>query len=313
MISIFHSLLDRLTDSLCALSLIGIWPRFIEPLWLEERHESVKLGSSPSAIKIAHLSDLHWNELTPSRLIESTTERLREGKPDLILFTGDFLCYGKPYGLEKLSLILKQWRRIAPVVACLGNHDYSQYVTQRDGKVRIQVEPLPFLLRAFKRLCMPRAFFKNETHEGLKVEPHPQLLDLLKSCNIQFLINESCGYEVKGQSFSILGVGDLWADDLSKIQQLQKHTPQIILAHNPDSLDHLKSFEKALVLCGHTHGGNVNLKGIRGKIRSVSQIERLKGWQKHTKHLAYVNRGLGNPYPFRFFSRPELTWIDLHL
>lgn len=312
-LQLFHRFIDRFTDCLCALSLIGIWPRFIEPLWLEERHETCSFNSTNSPpLKIAHLSDLHWNRLTSSFLIKKIQRKLQQTKPDIILFTGDFLSYSEPYQMQTLQEILKAWRKVAPIVACLGNHDYSHYVTQRDGNVRIQHKPLPFLLRAFKRLLMPRKFFSHGTHQGLNVKPHSDLLEVLKKANVDLLVNEAREYKIGIHKVTILGVGDLWADNNMQLQHLTHLKPTIILAHNPDSLDHLEEFDTALVLCGHTHGGNVNLKGIRGKIRSVSHINRLKGWQEHTKHHAYVNRGLGNPYPFRFFSRPELTWIHLY-
>lgn len=312
--SFFHRFCDLFTDALCIFSIVGIWARYVEPAWLDIRHEKAALSDEQkSPIRLAHLSDLHWNTLTNTKLLKTVLSALEKGRPDLILFTGDFLAYSKSCNMEELEKLLQSWQKIAPVVACLGNHDYNQYVTQRDGQVRIQIQPMPFLLRALKRLIMPRRFFNLGAHHGMKLVPQQCLIQSLEKAGIRVLINETAQYTIQNQTVKIVGLGDLWAEGSETWDALKSQSPHVLLMHNPDGLDKIEAFNKALVLCGHTHGGNINLSGIRAKMRSVSLVERLKGWQHQTKHLAYVNRGLGSPYPLRLFSRPELTWINLTL
>jgi predicted MPP superfamily phosphohydrolase len=80
-------------------------------------------GLSPyhDGLKIAHLTDLHVGMLTPDKRILGAIRHAEETKPDLVLLTGDFVCYS-PRFVGKLREIVRGIS--APVYAVLGNHDY---------------------------------------------------------------------------------------------------------------------------------------------------------------------------------------------
>ncbi|MDD3118923.1 MAG: hypothetical protein PHQ27_07085, partial [Victivallales bacterium] len=92
----------------------------------------------------------------------------------------------------------------------------------------------------------------------------------------------------------------------------------LVISHNPDAIipmeEHYASID--LILCGHTHGGQVRIPGL-GAIETSSFY-----WRKfdyghyrhdHTGTHLIVTSGLGQSgVPFRFFCRPEMVLIRLH-
>jgi predicted MPP superfamily phosphohydrolase len=308
-----HSALDFFTDGICLLSLIGIWLRFIETKWLQTSRLTVvlsRLKSNFNGFKLAHLSDLHLGARSSLYLLKQLQVKLEKEKPDLICFTGDLLCYSQLDYLSTLKDILVGWRRVAPVVICLGNHDYHTYVTQRDGLPHIQSKPSPFILRAFKRLFKRRSH--PLAHQCLThyLEPDPRLLELLKSCDILCLQGQMTEIIKEDQTLKLLGLDDLWAASLKLKSSVYKEA-DIILAHNPDTIDLLKEMPSSLILSGHTHGGNINLPWIRKRVRSTQHPNRLAGLFLVDQHQIYINRGLSSPYPLRFLARPELSLFTL--
>jgi hypothetical protein len=79
------------------------------------------LNPAHDGLKIAHLTDLHVGMLTPDRKILRAIEHAQAARPDLVLLTGDFVCYSKRF-VGKLGEIVRGIR--APVYSVLGNHDY---------------------------------------------------------------------------------------------------------------------------------------------------------------------------------------------
>jgi predicted MPP superfamily phosphohydrolase len=93
-------------------------PRLVE-------HEVVVPGLDPAhdGVRVAHLTDLHVGMLTPDRKILRAIERARAAKPDLILLTGDFVCYS-PKFVGRLQELTRSLIPGTPAYAVLGNHDY---------------------------------------------------------------------------------------------------------------------------------------------------------------------------------------------
>jgi predicted MPP superfamily phosphohydrolase len=79
------------------------------------------LDAAHDGLRVAHLTDLHVGMLTPDRKILRAIERALAARPDLVLLTGDFVCYS-PKFVGKLAELTRGID--APVYAVLGNHDY---------------------------------------------------------------------------------------------------------------------------------------------------------------------------------------------
>lgn len=87
------------------------------------RYEVPVPGLDPAhdGLRVAHLSDLHVGLLTPHSYIRRAVELAGAERPDLVLMTGDYVCYS-PKFIERLGEVTAGLS--APTVCVLGNHDY---------------------------------------------------------------------------------------------------------------------------------------------------------------------------------------------
>jgi predicted MPP superfamily phosphohydrolase len=97
------------------------------------------------------------------------------------------------------------------------------------------------------------------------------------------------------------------------IDETLENIPQdavvILLAHSPDIVGQVAGKDVDLILCGHTHGGQVNLP-ITTRLHTGNPLysRYRSGLFNVGNTFLYVNRGIGTSYlPVRFFCRPEIT------
>jgi len=97
----------------------------VEPNLLHVNAQTIHLQWLPqpmSGLKIAHLTDFHYDPENNDKLLDKVKRRLEEIKPDIIIFTGDYITKGEK---EFDALIEKLNGVSAPhgVYASMGNHD----------------------------------------------------------------------------------------------------------------------------------------------------------------------------------------------
>ena len=254
----------------------------IEPKWLEPTFTTIPLsGHGPDkGIRILHLSDLHASSVVPFPLIERAVDMGLETKPDIICVTGDFITNQKPVDLVEYRRILKKLSAHAPAYGILGNHDGGPWAVRIGG------------------------------HSDSAV-----IRSLLADSGLRLLHNTSEITRVKGLDLRLTGVGDLWNDELDANAAFAKdhaaNIPSILLAHNPDTKEFIADRPWDLMLCGHTHGGQVLIPVIGKRfvpVRDKEFIAGLKHW--HGRYI-YISRGVGNLGGIRLNCRPEVTTIDI--
>lgn len=119
----------------------------------------------------------------------------------------------------------------------------------------------------------------------------------------------------KDGSVFIAGIDDLWegvqAPD-EAFRDIPAAAPRIVLTHNPDYAELLPERHRAdLMLCGHTHGGQVNLPLLGAPI--VPALKKYRaGLVRGPVCPVYVSRGLGmiKP-PVRINCPPEIALLTL--
>lgn len=97
------------------------------------------------------------------------------------------------------------------------------------------------------------------------------------------------------------------------LQGLPEDGFRILLSHSPDIFDEAGESGVDVILCGHTHGGQVRAPFIGALyIPSAFGSRYSGGWYHSGKVSMYVNRGLGEVFPpVRFLCRREIAVFDL--
>jgi predicted MPP superfamily phosphohydrolase len=255
----------------------------VEPTWLEiNRFTLPILGLSAAfrGVRIAQLTDFHCGKHIPTGYLEDALARTLEEKPDVIALTGDFVHKGYRH-VEAAAKLFRNVKTPLGVFAVLGNHDFSV-----------------------------RNALGIRRHRGL----HQAIADALQAEGVTVLRNETVRVERQGSGLLIAGIDDLWsreADPHAALNEQCPHTPRIVLAHNPQSVETLDTHRADLVLSGHTHGGQVNWPGL-GRVLLGKKARRwAAGLYPHNDGYLYVNKGVGFGWRFRFGVRPEVAVFDL--
>lgn len=308
-----------LWDLFCTVSLVGIWPRFIEPRLVLTSHQRLPIRNLPkelNGLKILQISDLHFHRHTSPAFLDQIIHKCEKLQPDLIVFTGDFLCYSQLEEPQRLKAFLQRFDAPYGCYAVFGNHDYASFVSINAKGDYDVIEPSASssLARAFSRLQATVTLTKTTTERARQTPLHTDLLLLLQDTPFQLLHNATTTIPLKGTKLNICGLGE---HSLSKLDPKQafsnynKDYPGIILLHNPDGAPSLKHYPGDIILSGHTHGGQVNLPWMWKKFTALENMHFKKGLIKCDDKWLYVNRGLHSVLPFRWFSPPEILSLTL--
>lgn len=291
-------------NTLATLPLFGLYARFIEPSWLEETRFSVKIPHLPASFqgtKVLHISDLHFS-LKATKAHKKAASLVSKLRPDLIVFTGDFLCYAQLRDPKELEDYLHVFQAPLGSYAVLGNHDYASYVSfGPQGKGVLLDKKLSLLSRFQKPHPVPQNLPAN-----------PVLEDLLTRTPFKLLHNESRIIKRGDDRLNIAGVGDWYAEDTKPEKAFaswDKSLPGLVLCHNPMSSQVLSSYPGDLLLAGHTHGSQINIPLLRNLLLQNKALRR--GLVAVGDKQLFISRGMGSHIRFRLFSRPEATLITL--
>ncbi len=309
---------DLLWDLWCLVSIIGIWPRFIEPNLLKKTSLNLPINDLPrdlNGLKIAQFSDLHLHKRTPDRFLNKIVKKIEQERPDIIVFTGDFLCFSQMKETKRLKRFLNRFKAPLGCYAIFGNHDYQSSVSlNEEGYYDLVDKKTSMIGQGFKRLFSPVTPRKIVTERARNVPPHNQLIQLLKETPFQLLDNATQQLSIKDSFLNLTGVGEYILGRClpeKAFKDYQEDYPGIVLAHNPDCLPYIESFPGDLIVSGHTHGAQINLPFLWKKLILIENEKYKRGLFRVQNKWFYVNRGVGSVMPFRWFSPPEITFFTL--
>ncbi|MBB6096947.1 hypothetical protein HNR42_000359 [Deinobacterium chartae] len=172
--------------------------------------------------------------------------------------------------------------------------------------------PAP-LLRALRRLRPPLGVWgvwgnHDRTRCGPQLEAFGQEL---AASGVRMLVN--CGAALRDDLY-LAGVDDLWTGRPDLEAALKDRPPKaacVLLCHHPDLLPQLPA-RIGLTLCGHTHGGQIQLPLLGAVYTGSAWGQRYLGGWVPARSPAYVSRGLGTSgLPLRWNCPPEIAVFEL--
>jgi predicted MPP superfamily phosphohydrolase len=112
------------------------------------------------------------------------------------------------------------------------------------------------------------------------------------------------------------GVGDLWKDTQDirpTLRNVRQDDYVILVSHNPDYAEQIRTRAIDLVLSGHTHGGQITLFGLWAPHTGSRYGQKYRcGMVKAPFTRVFVSKGVGMAWPpFRFCARPDIVVITL--
>ena len=256
-------------------------------------------------IRVLLLTDWHLGRFSRPAALRAKMERLqkqhRDEPFDLILLGGDYVDEDLHY-LRLLTPVLGTLGRLGiPLYAVLGNHDYSSFT----GNISA-------------------------------------VITYLEDANVCVLRNQAASVTVRGQRMLVIGLDDLQESPLyfdpnryqppahyqnaagqmdwyRRFDSLEPETPRLLLAHNPDAV-YLPGLPPRVVLCGHTHGGQIMLldwisrplhRWIHVHLPPGSAVT-WAGRRIVNGRTLIVSRGIeGSAVPVRLLRPPEAVIITL--
>ena len=250
-------------------------------------YSSNQLPKAFDGYRIAVFSDIHVGSYTGySRwVLEDAIDSINAMNPDLIVFLGD-IQNTQPSELYDFSTLLSSLKAKDGVMAIMGNHDYSRYVNVDSAQKVANIYETEKLQRSFGwRLLL------NEN------------VTLHRGTDSIFV----AGMEGNDEIDAYFGVGNA--------QRSMENIPDgvftIMLVHNPNEwIDKVVPETTAqLTMSGHTHGGQVELFGLR-----PSRITYGKdfGMYEENGRSLFVTTGLGGVIPMRFGVPGEVVLMTLH-
>ena len=246
------------------------------------------------SLKVAVIADIHACEpwMPPAR-IRHIAEVANGFAPDVTVLLGDFngghrYVTGAVYP-EQWAEALSVLRAPLGIYGILGNHDWWHGV-------------LPGV--------------KSDEGEGVRAG--------LRQAGAILLENHVWAIWKDGQKVWLAGLGDQIAitvgkhhhrgvDDLSgTLAQVTDDAPVILLAHEPFVFSRVPD-RVALTLCGHTHGGQVNLP-VLSTIYAEERygMARIYGQIVDGRRQMIISGGLGTSFvPVRFLRPPEVVFVTI--
>jgi predicted MPP superfamily phosphohydrolase len=268
-------------------ALCVLYAVFVERNWFALRtHRVACLPHGARPIRILHVSDLHLR--AGQRRKRAFLRALGAQRADLVVGTGDFLgdAASAPATVETLGPM----RSGAPALYVLGSNDYY------GPKLK---NPLNY-------------FRKRRAHVAGAPNPWEEMVAGLGAHGWTLLSNETAvvdGVDVVGLDDAHIGRADL-----SVAAPRSGPGFRLAIAHSPDVANQLAASGYDLVLCGHTHGGQLCLPGFGALVTNSALPRRMaKGVHRIEGAWLHVCGGLGTSMfaPFRFACRPEACVLEL--
>lgn len=239
------------------------------------------------------------------REVNIATEKLNKGKEISLLQISDF---HDSTSSELIQSLVRKAKRINPD-ALLITGDLVDQSTRDFNNVYA-------LINKLHSIC-PSIFFVSGNHEWNN-DGRNELIRKLEDLGAVILNNKGCNFAVSGTNINICGVDDPYRrkDNIEKAMKgVNSGRYTVLLSHSPRIRNRLGGYTPDLILCGHTHGGQVRFPFIGALIAPGEGL--LPKFDKgefilNNGSLLYIDSGVGtSTLSIRFLNRSQLSVIRI--
>ncbi len=243
---------------------------------VKEVYVSKHVPRAFDGLKIAFASDIHYGTLLGEKRVRDLAARINEMQADVVILGGD---YGEnSQGAIDFFHLKPGFQAKQMVLGVIGNHD----LMGPEGD-------LPLIREAMQQ-------------DGVKP-----------------LVNDAVFLERCGKRFAIAATDDYFKGepDLRHTAYISRNADFVLyVSHCPDILPETYRMPGGpfyqLALCGHTHGGQIAIRGHAIKSSSEYGNRFLSGWIKENGVDILVSNGVGTSgVPVRLGTKPQVHLITL--
>ena len=265
---------------------------------LEVTVTQTKIKDLPNDFKnyrIGFISDQHLSTSVSEEFIDHSFKSLAKAGIDILVLGGDYI-YNPDNFLDRQFEIVR-----TPRLENLSDIKRSFECFDSIAKIAQSVKPKDGIIAVYGNhdrwnhpLALEQTFRENQ-------------IPLLKN-NLHFIARGD-------SSLLFIGVDDYMTGTphIPSFEKIDKQST-VLISHNPDFLESIVNrtdHQIDLVLCGHTHGGQIKLP-IIGAIKNIYMTEFFEGYVKREDLHVYTSRGIGTVFvPYRYGARPEASIVEL--
>jgi predicted MPP superfamily phosphohydrolase len=256
---------------------LGLYTWRVEPHRLEIVRRPLAIASLPSRLagkSLVQISDLHVGPRVADGYVIDTFRRISALRPDIVVFTGDFVSYHAGWARQAASVYASFPKGRLATLSVLGNHDYGP----------------------------------GWKHPEIAAE----VASLMESFGITVLRNTVRDVEgLRVAGLDDLWAGQFRPQ--TALPAVAARGASIVLSHNPDTVD-LSGWDgyEGWILSGHTHGGQCKPPFLPPPLLPVRNRRYTCGeFSLNGNRRLYISRGVGHLLQVRFNVRPEVTAFEL--
>lgn len=228
------------------------------------------------------------------RLVPNSTTRFR------LIFVSDVHAGGfrRSSWYERIG---REVQALHPDVLVLG----GDYVADRASSIAE--------LSCFSQIqAVLGRYFILGNHDFLE-DPEP-IRHALTMMGYEDLRNRSVFLEREGKKLELQGLDDHWYGNPGEVRRTSLSIPHVTISHSPDVLLDLAEGATDLVLCGHTHAGQIRFPFIGSVLPIPTRLGRklYAGRQMMNGIRCIVSHGLAeSQIRMRIGTRPEIVVVEL--